>query len=87
MKNKIIHELDILFPNPKCPLNYNKDYELLLSVMLSAQTTDERVNTVTKELFKYSIHDLATLDEKTIENIIPNNSLLREFIGGSVFDY
>ena len=36
--------LDYYIPNPKCELVYNKDYELLISVMLSAQTTDKRVN-------------------------------------------
>ena len=38
MKNKIetlINYLDELFPNPKCELNYNKDYELLIATMLS----------------------------------------------------
>lgn len=44
--------LDVLFPNPKCELNYTKDYELLIAVMLSAQTTDKRVNMVTKVLFE-----------------------------------
>ncbi len=71
MKNRdIIKELDVLFPNPKCPLNYTLDYELLLAVMLSAQTTDERVNEVTKELFKYDIEELALMDAKKIEDII-----------------
>lgn len=68
--NEIIKELDKLYPNPKCPLEFSKDYELLLAVMLSAQTTDERVNQVTKELFKYDIKELALLDEKKIEDII-----------------
>lgn len=55
MNNKIFEYLDRLFPNPKCELNYNKDYELLIAVMLSAQTTDKRVNEVTNVLFeKYS---------------------------------
>ena len=45
----IVKELDLLFPNAECELIYNKDYELLLAVMLSAQTTDKRVNLVTKE--------------------------------------
>ena len=44
--------LDELFPNPRCELEYNKDYELLIAVMLSAQTTDKKVNSVTKVLFK-----------------------------------
>lgn len=50
--DKVINYLDNIIPNPKCELDYNKDYELLISVMLSAQTTDKRVNQVTKELFK-----------------------------------
>ena len=56
---KIEEYLDELFPNPKCELNYNKDYELLIAVVLSAQSTDKRVNEVTKTLFsKYSDYKL-----------------------------
>lgn len=51
----ILSELEKLFPNPKCELTYNKDYELLLKTMLSAQTTDKRVNMVTDPLFKNMI--------------------------------
>ena len=43
MMNKILEYLDELFPNPKCELNYTKDYELLIAIVLSAQTTDKRV--------------------------------------------
>ena len=46
--DKVINYLDNIIPNPKCELEYTKDYELLISVMLSAQTTDKRVNQVTK---------------------------------------
>lgn len=72
VENKIIEYLDELFPNPKCELNYNKDYELLLAVMLSAQTKDARVNKVTKVLFnKYdSLKKLKEANIKDIENII-----------------
>lgn len=69
-KDEVLKILDMLVPNPTCPLNYDKDYELLLAVMLSAQTTDDRVNMVTKELFKYNLQELANLDVETIENII-----------------
>ena len=48
MIQEIINYLDELFPNPKCELNYNKDYELLMAVMLSAQTTDKKVNIKSK---------------------------------------
>ncbi len=64
--------LDELFPNPRCELNYSKDYELLLAVMLSAQTTDKRVNMVTKKLFtKYdTLYKLANANIKDIQDII-----------------
>ena len=52
-KIKLIEEyIDNLLPNPKCELNYSKDYELLIAVMLSAQTTDKKVNEVTESLFR-----------------------------------
>ena len=44
--------LDELIPSPACELNYHKDYELVMAVMLSAQTTDKRVNEVTAVLFQ-----------------------------------
>ena len=67
--NNIINYLDKLFPNPKCELNYEKDYELLIAVMLSAQTTDKRVNMVTEVLFeKYP--SLETLAKADIDDII-----------------
>ena len=49
--NKFYEELDRMIPNPVCELNYTKDYELLLAVMMSAQTTDQRVNSVTSILY------------------------------------
>ena len=49
---EIVNYLEQLIPNPKCELNYTKDYELLIATMLSAQTTDKRVNMVTDILFK-----------------------------------
>jgi len=72
MNNKIIlNLLDIMIPNPKCELEYNKDYELLIATILSAQCSDKRVNSVTKVLFdKYDIFSLANADIKEIEKII-----------------
>ena len=67
---EVINELDKLIPNPRCELDYTKDYELLIATILSAQTTDKRVNMVTKTLFKYSLDELANLDLKVIEDII-----------------
>lgn len=64
--------LDELFPNPKCELNYSKDYELLISVMLSAQTTDKRVNEVTSDLWdKYkTLEDLKNADINDLKSIL-----------------
>lgn len=71
MKDKIIAYLDELFPDARCELVYNKDYELLIATVLSAQCTDKRVNMVTKELFsKYDIFALAEIPVKEIEDII-----------------
>lgn len=47
----IIDRLKGQYPDAVCSLDYEKDYELLISVRLSAQCTDERVNQVTPALF------------------------------------
>ena len=64
--------LDELFEEPKCELNYNNDYELLIAIVLSAQTTDKRVNSVTPILFnKYnSLEKLMNADISDIESIL-----------------
>ena len=67
-KELITKELDRLFENPICELEYTKDYELLLSVMLSAQTTDKRVNIVTKPLYK-KYNSLEKLNTLTLEEL------------------
>lgn len=61
-----------LFPDAHCELNYQKDYELLLAVMLSAQTTDKRVNKVTEVLFKKydSLEKLSNAPLEDLEEII-----------------
>lgn len=72
MKNDDFYGLlDSIVPNPRCTLNYNHDYELLIATVLSAQCTDERVNKVTSILFsKYDIFSLANLESKDIIDII-----------------
>lgn len=72
MNDKILLYLKEINPNPKCELVYNKDYEFLISVMLSARATDKRVNMVTKELFsKYkSLNELKNANIEDIKNII-----------------
>ena len=67
----ILNKLDIMIPNPKCELHYNKDYELLIATVLSAQCTDSRVNKVTEVLFKkYDLLELSKAKEENIEKII-----------------
>ena len=70
--NEIEEYLDYLFPNPKCELIYNKDYELLIAIVLSAQSTDKRVNTVTPIIFnKYkSLNELKEADLEDLESIV-----------------
>jgi len=70
--NDVLEYLDILYPDAKCELIYHKDYELLIAVMLSAQTTDKRVNKVTSVLFnKYdSLEKLANANLDDISNIV-----------------
>jgi len=71
-KDLIIDYLDELFPDARCELNYNKDYEFLIAVMLSAQTTDKMVNSVTSVLFdKYdTLEKLSNADIEDIKRII-----------------
>lgn len=67
----IIDRLDKLIPNPKCELEYNLDYELLIATVLSAQCTDKRVNMVTKNLFsKYNLEDLSNMKQSVIGDLI-----------------
>lgn len=72
MMNSISSYLDYLFSNPKCELLYNNDYQLLISIVLSAQSTDKRVNSVTPILFdKYkSLEALKQASLSDIESII-----------------
>lgn len=72
MIDKILNYLDTLYPSPVCELKYNKDYELLLAIVMSAQTTDKRVNMVNDILFKKydTLEKLASADIKDIEEII-----------------
>ena len=70
-------KLDKLYPNPKPPLNFVNSYTLLIAVLLSAQCTDDRVNIVTKDLFKLAKNpkDMLKLGEKKIYQIIKSCGL------------
>ncbi|MFA6648399.1 MAG: endonuclease III, partial [Candidatus Izemoplasmatales bacterium] len=76
---KIYEEISKLYPNARCELNYRKDYELLIAIMLSAQTTDQAVNKVTDRLFeKYdSLVSIEKASTEEIENDIRNLGLYR----------
>ena len=64
--------LEELYPSPKCELNYSNEYELLINIMLSAQTTDKKVNIVSKELYKKykSLDALKNADIKDLKIIL-----------------
>ncbi|MBR1413525.1 MAG: endonuclease III [Bacilli bacterium] len=67
----VIDRLNKMYPDARCELNYNNDYELLIATVLSAQCTDKRVNEVTNILFnKYDIFSLSEANKKDIERII-----------------
>jgi endonuclease-3 len=69
---KIIELLEKQFPNAKTALNYSNPLEILVATMLSAQTTDERVNIVTQNLFKKyrTPEDYANVEIKELEQDI-----------------
>ena len=69
---EIINYMEYLFPNAGCELNYSTDYGFVISVMLSAQTTDKAVNEVTKQLFNDfpTLESLATSQPCQIEPYI-----------------
>jgi len=68
----ILHQLQSLYPNPPIPLQHKDAYTLLIAVLLSAQCTDERVNTVTPALFALADNpfDMAKVPVEKIQEII-----------------
>lgn len=71
-KSFIINSLNKLFPNPKCELNYNNEWQLLIAILLSAQCTDKKVNAITPTLFEQypSLKDLKEANFSELEKII-----------------
>lgn len=69
---EIIKILKQYYPDATCSLDFKNPFEMLISVMLSAQCTDERVNKTTPELFKKypTPEEMAKADIKDIEKII-----------------
>jgi endonuclease-3 len=68
----ILAILDKYFPHPEVPLQHKDAYTLLISVLLSAQCTDERVNKVTPILFKRADnpYDMVKMTQEEIREII-----------------
>tara|TARA_B110000285_G_C14923054_1_gene513547 strand:+ start:119 stop:754 length:636 start_codon:yes stop_codon:yes gene_type:complete len=68
----VIKKLEELYPDPPIPLNHKDPFTLLISVLLSAQCTDERVNKITPILFKQADnpYDMLKLSVEEIRSII-----------------
>ena len=68
----IIEALKERYPNPVCALHYQKDYELMIAVRLSAQCTDARVNLVTPALFAayHTLEAMANADIAHVEELV-----------------
>ena len=68
----IMKTLNKLYPKIPIPLKHKNNFELLIAVLLSAQCTDERVNTVTPKLFSKANnpHKMISLSEREIYNIV-----------------
>ncbi len=79
IKRRIINVFDKMFPKAFCELNYRNHFELLVAVILSAQTTDKAVNKVTKNLFqKFSTpEEFACASVEAIENEIKHLGLYK----------
>ncbi len=77
--NLILDEMQKMFPDAKCALFHRNAYELIVAVVLSAQTTDEAVNKVTPALFKRypTPYDLANASESEIATYIKTIGLYR----------
>lgn len=70
--NEIYDRLGEKYPSADCELDYGTPFELLVSVILSAQCTDKRVNEVTKELFKVASTpgEFAAMEQEKLERLI-----------------
>ncbi|NDD58406.1 MAG: endonuclease III [Chlamydiae bacterium] len=75
----ILDTLNRLFPNPAIPLSHTNSFTLLIAVLLSAQSTDERVNKITPFLFAKATSplDMVTLSISEIEEMIKTCGLWR----------
>lgn len=77
--NRILSTIKEMFPDAKCELNYKNTYELIIAIVLSAQTTDKRVNIVSEQLFsKYdTIKKLSEANYDDVYEIIKSLGLAK----------
>ncbi len=77
--NLILDKLEEMYPSAGCELDYRTPFQLLIAVVLSAQTTDKKVNEVTELLFSDypDLDRMLTLSEEEIQNIIKKIGLYR----------
>lgn len=70
--NEILDILEVTYPDAECALHFHNVYQLLVAVMLSAQTTDKSVNKVTPLLFQKlkNPREMADAEKAEIESII-----------------
>lgn len=75
----ILNRLDQLYPEVTCALTHRNAWELLVATILSAQSTDVRVNMVTPELFKKypTVQDFASLEPQQLESDIRSTGFFR----------
>lgn len=76
---KVLELLKEQYPDAKCELNYKTPFQLLVATILSAQTTDKKVNEVTEELFKDypDVDSFLALTQEELENKIKTIGLYR----------
>ena len=75
----LIEEMERLYPQAECALNFENTYQLLIAVVLSAQTTDKSVNNITPELFARcpGPKELAEIDQSELEEILRTIGMYR----------
>lgn len=70
--NELLDKLEEMYPDADCALKHQSVFQLLIAVVLSAQTTDKSVNIVTEELFKRypDAHAMAQASENELQDLI-----------------
>ena len=76
----VVEALKKAYPDPRCALEYEKDYELMIAVRLSAQCTDARVNLVTPALFAHfpTLDAFADADVSEVEEFVRTCGFFRQ---------